>query len=273
MAQPLSATCTRDSVAPAAAGKPSGLMVMALRAAEQHVLVVLGEADLHTAGQLRAELIDRLPVQPPSVVVELGALEFCDLSGLDALHAAARAAHEVGVTLSFRGMSPLLAWLHHRFPPPPLPPRPERVRSGPGLAIGVLPSPQTSPAPPAPPSTPTTSASARRTPADRPLPVAPTSGRAGPGQGPDLSRPYQTGYGGRRRGAPDGFVHAVPTQDATRSAMCGARVWAAAGSWTGAAPASCPECLLEVARESLADVRVCCAPQAASARPRTQQHP
>lgn len=98
-------------------GAPSWLMVMAMRAAEQHVLVVIGEADLHTAGQLRTELMAMLAVEPPSVLIELGALEFCDLSGLDALHDVARAGHDAGVEVTFRGMSPWLSRLHSTFPP------------------------------------------------------------------------------------------------------------------------------------------------------------
>ena len=104
--------------------RPAALLVMPMRAAEQHVLVVVGEADLHTAGQLRTQLITMIRAQPPSVLVELGALEFCDLHGLDALHDAARAAHEAGVALTFRGMSAQLAWLHHTFPPRGLVPPP-----------------------------------------------------------------------------------------------------------------------------------------------------
>ncbi len=115
MTQPHS---TSTALAPASVGRPAKLTVMVLRAAEQHVLVVVGEADLHTAGQLRAQLIEMIRAEPPSVLVELGALEFCDLSGLDALHDAARAAHDAGVALTFRGMSPQLSWLHATFPAP-----------------------------------------------------------------------------------------------------------------------------------------------------------
>lgn len=97
--------------------RPTWLMVMPLRAAEQHVLVVLGEADLSTADQLRGELIGALGVRPPALLVELGALQFCDLSGLDALHDAARAAAYAGVSMTFRGMSPMLEWLDRTFPP------------------------------------------------------------------------------------------------------------------------------------------------------------
>ena len=115
-------------VPPAAAQVPGsqrqpvpGLLVMRLRAAEQHVLVVVGQADLTTADQLRDDLTDALTGQPPSLLVDLAGLDFCDLSGLDALHDAARQAHAAGVQLTFRGMSAQLAWLHRTFPPHDLP--------------------------------------------------------------------------------------------------------------------------------------------------------
>ena len=94
---------------------------MRLRTAEQRVLVVLGDADLATADQLRDQLTGALTGQPPSVLVELAGLDFCDLSGLDALHDAARQAHVAGVELTFRGMSAQLGWLHRTFPPSDLP--------------------------------------------------------------------------------------------------------------------------------------------------------
>lgn len=113
-------------------GPPSGgawLLVMPMRAAGRHVLVVVGEADSSTADQLRAELVAALAARPPSVLVELSGLDFCDLAGLDALHDCARAAADAGVTLAFRGMSPQLAWLHRTFPPAPRVPSP-RVHRG-----------------------------------------------------------------------------------------------------------------------------------------------
>ena len=94
---------------------------MRLRAAEQHVLVVVGQADLTTAEQLRDDLTDALTEQPPCLLVDLAGLDFCDLSGLDALHDAARQAHAADVQLTFRGMSAQLAWLHRTFPPHDLP--------------------------------------------------------------------------------------------------------------------------------------------------------
>ena len=115
--------------APGPGGRPCGLLVMRLVAAEQHVLVVLGEADLHTARPLRDQLVEMLPGPPLSVLVELAGLEFCDLAGLDALHDACRAAQHAGVTLTFRGMSERLSWLHRTFPPRGPAPQPSAGRS------------------------------------------------------------------------------------------------------------------------------------------------
>lgn len=93
------------------------LLVMPLRAAEEHVLVVVGEADVSTAAGLREQLLAAITVRPPGLRVELGSLDFCDLHGLDALHDAAAAAHDAGVPLTLSGMSTQLSWLHQTFPP------------------------------------------------------------------------------------------------------------------------------------------------------------
>lgn len=146
-----------------------GLLVMRLRAAEQHVLVVVGQADLATAVQLRDDLTNALAEQPPSLLVDLAGLDFCDLSGLAALHDAARQAHAAGVQLTFRGMSAQLAWLHRTFPDRDLPePAPAQaltspptaqaggtIGSGPGAAQprhdrAPVPGPATDPTPPGP---------------------------------------------------------------------------------------------------------------------------
>ena len=121
-----------------------GLLVMRLRAAEQHVLIVVGQADLATAEQLRDDLTDALTGQPPCLLVDLAGLDFCDLSGLDALHDAARQAHAAGVQLTFRGMSAQLAWLHRTFPPRDLPAA--QPRHGRATVSGCA----TDPAPPGP---------------------------------------------------------------------------------------------------------------------------
>ena len=111
-------------VAYTATDQPPRLMVMPMRAGDQHLLVVAGEADLCTAGQLRSQLVEMLSDAPPSLIIDLRALEFCDLRGMDALNDAAQAAADAGVSLTFRGMSPQLSWLCRTFPasssgPPP----------------------------------------------------------------------------------------------------------------------------------------------------------
>ena len=100
------------------AERDAGLAVLQLRAEEQDVLVVVGEADLSTAQRLYDELVQSLPAPPRTAVVELGALGFCDLRGLDALRAAAAAARTAGVCLTFRGQSAQLSWLQRTCPAP-----------------------------------------------------------------------------------------------------------------------------------------------------------
>ena len=96
---------------PSGAAPGPGLEVVVLRAAEQDVLVVVGEADTATAALLYEQLLRALPAPPRPVVVELGALVFCGLSGLDALRDVERSAVAAGVPLSFRGQSAQLLWL------------------------------------------------------------------------------------------------------------------------------------------------------------------
>ena len=93
------------------------LTVLSLPAAEQDVLVVVGEADLATAGQLREDLLRAVAAAGRPVTVELGALQFCDLCGLRALQDVALAAEDDAVELAFRGMSEQLGWLSRTFPP------------------------------------------------------------------------------------------------------------------------------------------------------------
>ena len=267
-----SAGPVNDDAPPAWRDRPSTLMVMPMRAAEQHVLVVVGEADLHTAEQLRSQLIGALGTELTSVLVELGALDFCDLQGLDALHDAARAAHDAGIALTFRGMSRQLSWLHRTFPAPdppppgltqPVPATPTAVaRSTPTPARtadqpsgrNATPEPQQRPASPSTPRIPASSSSARpdrRSAVQRPVRPggrADTGRFADPRGSPDKPREdYRTGRGGGRRGAPDNLLHAVPTSDTTRSALCGAQTRPATTPWTGAGAGSCPDCAAAVA--------------------------
>ena len=233
MNQSPSVTSPTTSVSLPPPVRPPAVLVMALRAAEQHILVVVGEADMHTAGYLRTQLIDLLRSNPPSVVVELGGLDFCDLAGLDALHDAVRTAQDIGVALTFRGMSAQLAWLHRTFPPgSPVPPPP-----APDVAERV-------------PETPASPGGSRQTTARR-------NGQTGVGEATTrriqqtavaaAPGPYLSGRDHSRRGAVDGPLHAVPTSDTTRSAVCGARILRATTSWTGAAHDSCPDCVAALA--------------------------
>lgn len=113
----LAAAPMPSSTGPPAADRGAWLLVMPMREHGQHVLVVVGEADVSTADQLHTELLEALAAQPPSVLVELSGLDFCDLAGLDALQGAAQAAADAGVRLAFQGMSPQLAWMYGAFPP------------------------------------------------------------------------------------------------------------------------------------------------------------
>ena len=93
---------TATVVAGCPADQDAGLAVLPRRAEDEDVLVVVGEADLSTAQLLYDELVQSLPAPPRTAVVELGALGFCDLRGLDALRAAAAAARTAGVCLTSR---------------------------------------------------------------------------------------------------------------------------------------------------------------------------
>jgi anti-anti-sigma factor len=80
------------------------------------VLVVAGQADISNARALRDRLIEVSASGPRALVVDLVDLDFCDLSGLDALREAAAIAETSGVGMTFRGMSRRLRWLDGTFP-------------------------------------------------------------------------------------------------------------------------------------------------------------
>jgi anti-sigma B factor antagonist len=70
------------------------------RTVDQHVIVeVHGEADVHTAPELRDRLIGVLDSGHPSVVVDLSWLSFIDSTGLGALVAARNHANAAGASL------------------------------------------------------------------------------------------------------------------------------------------------------------------------------
>ena len=98
-----------DEVRPDALG--SWLVVMPFQTPSLLVVVVGGYADVHTAPQLRAQLLGALVHERDTLVLDVQDLEFCDLHGLDALDDAAEAAQEAGMSVTFRGTAPHLAWL------------------------------------------------------------------------------------------------------------------------------------------------------------------
>src|SRR5947208_1785551 len=63
---------------------------------EVHVVSVAGELDLHTAGELSAELDGAIARRPKRVVVDLGGVTFLDSTALGVLVTAAKHARAVG---------------------------------------------------------------------------------------------------------------------------------------------------------------------------------
>lgn len=244
------------ALAPELQPRLPGLLVMPLRAAEQHVLVVVGEADLATAEQLRGHLSDALAGQPPSLLVDLAGLDFCDLSGLDALHDATRQASAAGVSVTLRGMSPQLEWLHRTFPPrgpSPSVPLHTPVRASAAAAdTGVATAPEiarpshedalstphaTDPAPDPGPDRLSSPAYQHVVPVvegdDQRRPADPANGACG----------YTAAYSAQRFAAAAEVLHAVLTSGTTRSGVCGTRVRRTShAQWDIDHPTACPDC-------------------------------
>lgn len=61
-----------------------------------HVVSVAGELDLHTAGELSAELDSAIAQRPKRLVVDFGGVTFLDSTALGALVTAAKHARAVG---------------------------------------------------------------------------------------------------------------------------------------------------------------------------------
>lgn len=111
----------------AVADQPAALLLCPMAGGPQLVVAVVGEADISTAGQLHDQFADVLASRPGSVLMDVTSLDFCDLSGLDALGDAASAAADAGLVMTIQGCSPQLAWLFDTFTP----------RSGVRLAPGA----------------------------------------------------------------------------------------------------------------------------------------
>ena len=92
------------------------LVVLPFLSRSALVVVVGGYADVHTAPELRAQLLSTLVHQREALVLDLQDLEFCDLHGLDAFDDAVEAARQAGTSVSYRGVSAQLAWLQAAFP-------------------------------------------------------------------------------------------------------------------------------------------------------------
>jgi anti-sigma B factor antagonist len=63
---------------------------------EVHVVSVAGELDLHTAGELSAELDGAIARGPKRIVIDLGGVTFLDSTALGALVTAAKRARAAG---------------------------------------------------------------------------------------------------------------------------------------------------------------------------------
>ncbi len=120
--------------------EPGGLRIFTESRSGPVTLLVLGDADIATADQLRQALLEAVAGHPEAVIVDVAGLEFCDLFGLDALHAGLNAAQTAGVVMTLRGMSGQLRWLHRTFPrqrpPSPRAQRTARAGAEPGLDTG-----------------------------------------------------------------------------------------------------------------------------------------
>jgi anti-sigma B factor antagonist len=92
------------------ASDPPGLRVTAESDGSTTVLTLAGELDLATADALRARISELLA--PSSsvrrLVLDLGSLEFLDVTGLGALLEARRKLVELGGTLSLRHPRPMV---------------------------------------------------------------------------------------------------------------------------------------------------------------------
>jgi anti-anti-sigma factor len=75
------------------------------------LVAVVGELDIDTAPELRLELSRCLRWRPAGLTVDLGAVEFCDCAGLNALLWARRATTESGGFLQLRSVGPHLVKL------------------------------------------------------------------------------------------------------------------------------------------------------------------
>ena len=73
--------------------------------AEQTVIVLSGELEVSTAAQLR-ELLDRLPMEGPTIVLDMAGLDFVDSTGIGCLFKLHRRAADRGAIVVARHPRP-----------------------------------------------------------------------------------------------------------------------------------------------------------------------
>ncbi|MBV9469467.1 MAG: STAS domain-containing protein [Abitibacteriaceae bacterium] len=70
------------------------------------IIAVAGEVELHSAAQLRAELLQACDKERPCIVIDLSGVNFMDSSGIGVIVGALKRARERGGTLSLVGPQP-----------------------------------------------------------------------------------------------------------------------------------------------------------------------
>lgn len=93
----------------------SPVRVTVLRSPAAIVVAVAGEADIATSPQLQHELVAAFDGDSCSATVDVSALAFCGLAGMDALEKALAYARHIGFGVTVRGESAQLAWLRRTF--------------------------------------------------------------------------------------------------------------------------------------------------------------
>ncbi|HEX3828511.1 MAG TPA: STAS domain-containing protein [Sporichthyaceae bacterium] len=78
------------------------------RAGNVAVAVLQGEYDLSNAAAMYAELIDVLRCRPTGIVLDVAAVEFCDLACLRSMANLGRRAAAVGIWVRMAGPSPMM---------------------------------------------------------------------------------------------------------------------------------------------------------------------
>jgi anti-anti-sigma regulatory factor len=81
------------------------------------MIIVAGEADIGSALSLEYRIAGALAKSPDTAIIDVSALTFCDLAGMDALETVVATARAVGVEVALHGESKQLAWMRRTFGP------------------------------------------------------------------------------------------------------------------------------------------------------------